>query len=337
MKTIFKFSIPICAIILLSFAGCKKETKSNTDAATFQSGLQEIINNNQPLKTTTVVTASYGTAIIGANTRFIFRPNAFIDATGNIVTGNVDVQIQEFYKKSQMVLANKTTMASDGLLESRGEVYVNATKDGQPLRLRAGYAKIQFMATDYNKPMNLFTGAVSAATGDVLWTVNSLLPPSNSLVGCTNHPWSGYSYFPPVYVDSLTNPSICDTLHIFPLDSFGWVNCDYFMRDIYAGVPTTDVTINVPSGFDNTNTNLYVVFTTINTVMSVDNYSSGAFSLISGFQVPIGMQATIVALNYHSGSWYSSITPVTFVNNHVVNLTFATTTIAAYTAQVNAL
>ncbi len=336
MKTIFKLIIPVCAALLLSFAGCKKETTSNTDAATFQAGLEEIINNNQPLKTTTVIEVSYGGAIIGTNIRFLFRPNAFIDADGNVVTGNVDVQIQEFYKKSQMILANKTTMASDGLLDSRGEVYINATKNGQPLRIRAGYAIIQFEATDYNKPMNLFTGSVSAGTDDVTWTVNSVLPSSNSSVGCS---YGGYPYYSGqlVYLDSSANSAICDTLHTFPLDSFGWINCDYFTRDIYAGVPTTSVTMNVPSGYDKTNTKVYIVFTTINSVVSVYSYSSGAFSLLGGYEVPIGMQATIVALNYHSGNWYSSFTPVTFANNHVVSLTFAPTTIDAYTAQVNAL
>lgn len=333
MKTIFKFVIPVCTLLLLSFAGCKKENTSAKDAATFQAGLQEIINNNQPLKTTTSVTVSYGASIIGNNTRFLFQPNAFTDEAGNIVTGNVDVQIQEFYKKSQMILANKTTMASDGLLESRGEVYVNATQNGRPLRIRSGYAKIQFEATDYNKPMKLFAGTVSATTNDVTWTVNSVVPVSNSNLGCSIA--STYP-FPPAYLYG-ADSAICDTLHTFPLDSFGWINCDYFMRDIYTSVPVTDVTINVPSGYDKTNTNVYVVFSNINAVMSVHNYSSGAFIMLGGYQVPIGMQATIVALNYHSGSWYSSFTSVTFVNNHVVNLTFAPTTIAVYTAKVNAL
>lgn len=332
MKTLIKNSLYVIAACCFCLASCKKEntTNSNDNAAQFSTGIKSLINANQPRKLTTTISADLGATLIGANTRFVFYPNAFKDANGATVTGNVNLEIQEFYTKGQMILSNKVPMSTQGLLESRGEVYINATKNGQPLRLKTGYAQISFEGKAFNQPMALFTGTVSGDLNDINWTQNMVVTPVNAFQGCSYD-----SVNPPQFIDSLATAAICDTLHTFPLDSFGWINCDYFMRNTYGTL--TNLTINVPSGYDNTNTRVYVVFTTINSVASVYSYTNGAFLLSGGYQVPVGLQATIVALAYNNGQWYSSFTPITITNNHVATLSFSPTTIAAYTAQVSAL
>ena len=332
MKTLLKFSLFFLAACCFCLSSCKKETATTTtnNAVVFTDGIKNLVNSNQPRKITTTISAGNGATLIGANTRFIFYPGAFKDANGNTVTGNVNIEIQEFYTKAQMVLGNKVTMSTQGLLESRGEVYVNATKNGQQLRIRQGYATIQFAGNSFNQPMGLFTGTVSGDLNDVNWTQNMTIAPTNAFQGCSYD-----SVNPPQFIDSAGNASICDTLYTFPIDSFGWINCDYFMRDNYGAL--TNLTINVPSGYDNTNTKVYVVFTTINSVASVYSYTNGAFLLSGGYQVPVGLQATIVALAYNNGQWYSSFTPITITNNHVASLSFSATTIAGYVAQVSTL
>lgn len=328
MKTIFKFAIAAIYFTSLFLSGCKKE-ETNNDAAMFKSGMQDLINANQPRKLSAVISAGNGATLIGANTRFVFYPGAFINAAGNPVTGNISIEVQEFYKKSQMILGNKLPMSNQGLLDSRGEVFMNATQNGQQLRIRPGYASVQFEARAYNQPMNIFIGTTSGDLNDVSWSLNTNIAPANGFYGCSYD-----SINPPTYIDTAATADICDTLHTFPLDSFGWINCDYFLRSTYS--PLTDLTINVPSGYDDNNTKVYVVFSTINSVAGVW-YNNGAFTLSGGYQVPVGVQATIVALGYFNGGWQSSFTPITITSNHTETINFAPTTIADYVAQVNAL
>jgi hypothetical protein len=324
MKTKIRILMMAGFFFSMFINGCKKE--KNDAEAEFNAKLLDIISDNQPTKHHLTMSASEGGTIIGANTRFRFSPNAFTDAAGNIVSGNVQLEIQEFYTKAQMILGNKATMSADGPLDSRGEVYINATQNGQQLNLKPGSAIIQFEATAYNEPMSLFTGVVSGDVENIMWTPvdSSVVFPSfttsvDTIADTTPVPQV-------VFIDPMAN--VWDTLYTFPFTNFGWINCDDF-----PAYPKTNMTVNIPSGYTSGNTILYVAFNSIRGVMNA-NYSNNTFMCYSA---PIGQQATIVALNYHDGSWYSSFTPITITTNHVQTLSFSPTTIAEYTVQVNTL
>lgn len=323
MKTLIKLTLVAVAVTALFFTGCKKE---NNDATTFEANMGKLITDNQPRKSTTTIPSNARVILIGKNTRITFYANAFIKANGSAVTGPVEVEIQEYYTKGQMVLANKTTTSNQGILDSRGEVYVNATQNGQQLRLRPGYSVIQFAGRSYNEPMNIYFGTVSGSQGDVMWSLGANVNPVTPNLDCSYD-----SINPPVFIDSAT-VAICDTLYSFQFDSLGWINCDYF----YSYPNTTPLTVTLPQGYDNTNTTAYLVFSTINSVARFP-YANGSFQLQGGYNVPVGMEATIVALAYVNGQWQSSFTPITIVNNHSESITFTPTTIEAYTTQVNAL
>lgn len=353
MKSTFKIILTSVVIFLACIAGCKKEKSATDDAAIFNEGLLNIINTNQPTKHTVTVSASTGGSIIGANTRLRFSPNAFTTVGGSAVTGNVLVEIQEFYTKAQMVLGNKVTMDDSLPLESRGEVYINATQNGQQLSVKPGYAIIQFEATSITDYMALFKGTTSGTLGDISWTivdstiidssynVNSYtLPIQTSSANTTIPPPDDTIPVPIIIIDPMA--TIYDTLYTYPFGgsnsgsnngSFGgWFNCDAFGGGW--SVPRTNLTINLPVGYDNSSTVLYVVFSNANTVIRGTPINTSGFMCYS---VPVGRQATIVALNYHNEGWYSSFTPITITANHVELLTFSPTTIADYTAQVNVL
>lgn len=323
--------LPVAAfVLLLAIAGCKKDDKTTTDvSAEFKSGLQQLNAKYNPAPQVVTVSANNGGQIIGGNTRVVFYPGAFITANGTAVTGNVQVEFREIYKKGHMVLSNKLPVSPQGLLDSRGEVYINATQNGQQLRLRQGYAAIQFEGRNYNDPMNLFM-ATDSSSGDLSWNQVTVTP-DNPGFTCSYD-----SMNPPVYIDTATVSDICDTLYTFPLDGLGWINCDYFMNQQYGALTT--VTANVPAGYTADNTVTYVVFTTVNSAAKFwYDANTTAFTLGGGYQVPIGLQATIVSLSYQQDGWYSAIQPVTFTANHTLTLTYAPTTIADYEAAVNAL
>jgi hypothetical protein len=70
--------------------------------------------------------------------------DAFIDEkTGVQVAGEIQLQIKEYYKLSDILLANLSTKSDDRLLETGGMLYVEANKSGSKLKLNP------------NKPLNI--------------------------------------------------------------------------------------------------------------------------------------------------------------------------------------
>lgn len=323
------------AVIATLLAGCRKDPTNNTaeDATAFTSGFTDLVTAQQPQLHAITIAANTGGTIIGTNTRVQFYPNAFITANGASVTGSVQVQVKELYTKAQMVLANKTTMSPDGLLESRGETYINATQNGQQLRLRSGYSTVFFNGSSYTKPMNLYSGAQNSSDfNNVTWNLNTVIQPTNANFDCSYDSSNSTTH-----IDTNGNAALCDTLYSFPLDSFGWINCDYVAS---SGSYPASLTVQTPDGFDNTNTRIYLVFTNINTVGVLNHYAGGKFvsDAIHGTgNIPVGEQLTIVALGYKDGGWYSSFKALTLNASNTETLTFAPTTIAAYTQAVNNL
>ena len=68
----------------------------------------------------------------------IFPARAFVDGSGNPVTGNVDVSVTEITKVSEMILSGMMTNSDQGPLSSQGEFNVEVSQNGQPLELAEG-------------------------------------------------------------------------------------------------------------------------------------------------------------------------------------------------------
>lgn len=329
MKSKCTVILSMAMLVVVNLTSCKKE---RSDTAEFRANMLSFINGNQPEKYKVTVSATTGGSIIGANTRVYFSPNAFVSANGTAVTGDVELEVQEVYTKAQMILSNKVTMSPDGILDSRGEVYLNANKNGQPLRLRPGYATIQFEASSYAEPMSFFNGSVSGEFGDVSWNLNTTVAPTNGFYGCSYD-----TINPPVYIDTATSADICDTLYTFPLDSFGWVNCDRLISGLTPPPTPTDITVNLPGGYEPNATFVYMAFSNLNAVIRLYPINNTESFHIGGAYAPVGRPATIIALSYRNGGWYSCVRPITIALNHTEDLTFTSTTIANYIQQVQML
>lgn len=68
----------------------------------------------------------------------IFPARAFVDGSGNPVTGNVDISVTEITKVSEMILSGMMTNSDQGPLSSQGEFNVEVSKNSQPLKLAEG-------------------------------------------------------------------------------------------------------------------------------------------------------------------------------------------------------
>lgn len=89
---------------------------------------------------------------------FIIPATAFVDESGNSITGRIKIEVEEFYKYSDIVAANLTTMSDGKQLVTGGMIKIAALQNGHAITLRPDKAiKLTMPAVNYDPAMQLFT------------------------------------------------------------------------------------------------------------------------------------------------------------------------------------
>ncbi|WP_303316449.1 energy transducer TonB [Flavivirga abyssicola] len=92
-------------------------------------------------------------------TKLIIKSNSFVDSKGNLVKGNLDLNVTEYYKLSDMLLANLTTQSNDKQLETGGMLHIEAFRGDELLNLKQNSSiGVSFPAESKKEDMRLFTG-----------------------------------------------------------------------------------------------------------------------------------------------------------------------------------
>ena len=194
-------------------ASCKKNEpvlKNQTNEVNYtQASSLELSNyfkNNLNNKNQSfVIDVSNPQLITGSNgTKIQFYSNSFVDASGNLITGNVNISLVEILDKSSMVLTNKPTMGRNYLgqlipLISGGEFRILASQNGQSVRLRPGYGYSATVPTSNgitDPNMSIFYGDTNN-NDTLIWN-----PADSSFLQSDSGAYAGY------------------------FDSIGWINCD---------------------------------------------------------------------------------------------------------------
>ena len=325
------------------------------------------LSNRSNDKQSFTVNAEVASQLIGSKGTKIHIPeNAFVNAGGSPVSGNVTVEILEVMDQSSMIWYGLPTMSNGRILESGGELMVKAFANGQELGLANGVELDIEMPSDNNKPeMTLYYGAeTKTQIGDVNWLLGDSLGYDDSIsydtiVYCDTvyYTYQDYDSIPVSGTDSLGNPFSYDSIYYngnvitdfyldcnnqtqnpdqgyeFDFGSLGWINCDF----LYLPTGNTSgLDVVTPADFTGANTEIYLHFSTVNAVADMDYSGSNLFEThYNG--IPIGMQLTIVAISELNGTYYSSITPITMTNNHSETITMTATTIADIQNAINSL
>ncbi|MEN8928314.1 MAG: hypothetical protein ABF242_09640 [Flavobacteriales bacterium] len=117
-------------ILLFSFfTNCKEEKKlisnvnSNLSVSNIETSLFDINCNKD-------------TIIIGEKgTRITLTENTFVNSTGELISGNIQLELKECLVIEDIVLANLHTVSDGEILESGGMIYLNATQNGENLEI----------------------------------------------------------------------------------------------------------------------------------------------------------------------------------------------------------
>lgn len=327
MNTNFK-TIGLLFLLLFSFVSCDnsdgddKETILPPTSAAFKSISEKGVKRN-----TQNFTITAGDGIVTFTSAKGVKVNINGDCltkNGNPVTGEVNIEYIELFDKGNMLVTNKPTMGvtADGkknLLISGGEFFIKATQGGVALQTGCPMTMLVPAAlTDgVDNTMTLWNGAIDEA-GELAWReVKAGADGANGKGGVQGE---GNNYY-------------------VTFGNFGWTNVDRFYSDPR---PKTTLLVDVPEGFNNTNSAVYLSYDGegTNALAKLDTYTAeGLFSEHYG-QIPIGLACHIIFATEDNGNWRYAIKGVTITANAVYTFTLAETTVgteAQLVAAINAI
>jgi len=251
--------------------------------------------------------------IVGAKGTIIkFPANTFVTLSGAPVSGTVDIELIEILNKSEMILSNKATMSTGGLLVSGGELFVNAKQGGSQLKFAPGKSADVVLPTDPAPPaMDLFVGSNEADVADLVWTPVTT----------------------PVTV-GFDSASFSTDNYKFQIDSCQWINCDFFRND---PAPRTGVNIALSSDHSQENTAVYISVDGENAVANLYSFAGNTFSTPSFSYFPIGTAVTIIVISDFDGDMHAAFISTTIVAGHTENVTVSAITLADLQSQLNNL
>ncbi len=287
----------------------------------------KIIQNREDAKQTRTLDAIAGGEVQGdEGTILFFPPNSFLDQNGDPVTGNVTIELIEIYDKAKMLL---TKMPTNGrrpngdieTLVSGGEFYINATQQEEKLELANAF-QILAPTDEFDDQMVLFNGQNDDCTEDdlecdVVWEEQ------------------GQGGLEPMQREGPNGTGV--TVYGGFISNFGWTNIDRWYND---SRPKTILYVDVPEGFDDTNSNVYVSYDgepTALALLDIYNTQTELFSEHYGL-IPIGLEVHIIFVSIQNGEYIYAIQAATIEEDHleVIGST-STGTEAELVALINAL
>lgn len=218
------------------------------------------------------------------------------------VTGAVDIEFVEIFNKGTMLTTNKPTMGilPDGdkaLLISGGEFFVEATQNGIALDTSCDFQLIipAALTGGVDNDMILWNGIIDE-DGNLAWAENKR-DGANGQGGVFGEGNSYYAF----------------------IGDFGWSNVDRFYSDPR---PKTTILVDVPEGYNNTNSAVYLSYDGEDTgLANLDTYDpiTGLFSEHYG-QIPIGLECHVIFISEEDGDWKYAIKAVTIVENGIITI-----------------
>ncbi|SEN57401.1 hypothetical protein SAMN05444671_1861 [Flavobacterium sp. CF108] len=324
MNTNFK-TIGLLFLLLVSFVSCDTSDGDDTGnvilpptSAAFKSISEKGVKRNTQNFT---ITAGDGMVTLTSAKGVKLHINGnCLTKNGNAVTGEVNIEYIELFDKGNMLVTNKPTMGitPDGkknLLISGGEFFIKATQGGVELQTSCYLSLVVPTAlTDgYDNAMTLWTGVIEE-DGDLAWRDAKGADGKGGVQG------EGNNYY-------------------VTFGNFGWTNVDRFYSDPR---PKTTILVDVPDGYNNTNSAVYLSYDGegTNALAKLDTYTAeGLFSEHYG-QIPIGLACHIIFATEDNGNWRYAIKGVTTTANAVYTFTLAETTVgteAQLVAAINAI
>lgn len=215
--------------------------------------------------------------------------NAFETVSGEKISGQVEIELKEFYRKSDFVINSLPTESDGKILETGGTVFISAKRSGEELRLLPG----KDIRLDMNykgdfKGMQTFEGKTEA--GMINWRPSRSAPFFAGYIGPVTY--FEDVPFPKARKDGSGRLATSDSIFQAQIiaGNMGWINCDRFAG--YRNLISTKVCVsNAPEI-----ARVAMVFRNANSILLRFSNEGGICEFPS---VPKGSRVTIFAYSDH--------------------------------------
>ncbi|MBS1588102.1 MAG: hypothetical protein JST52_00665 [Bacteroidetes bacterium] len=298
MKQYLRSSALILATAL-AFAACKKESKSDgvfppADSTNSKLILSNLFGGTQtltPVQTFEVKAGDTQVVRTAMNTKLSFYKNSFKDKNGNIIiSGQIVLKVIEMYNSGHVVANRSSTVSFGRPMTSAGQIYIKAYRGGQEVFANVYGLGFNTVATSQNPPFQLFYGSKLNPDSTVTWAVapNGLGTISSA---------------------AFTDTSVVPNVSLYQFDScrnFNWVGGHYYYDLSGQLLTNAHITVKDTFGLNKTNTQLFVVFPSINGVSYMQLYDTAmhTWSLSPNYEIPTNMQVHFVSLSLVKGLYY---------------------------------
>jgi outer membrane protein assembly factor BamB len=256
----------VAAATLLIFGACQKEkdAEENQNSEVTQTLDDYYQENRDNSLQTFIVDANSPIEVTGEQGTTVTIPaNNFLDANGNIVTGNVEVKLIEVFSKLDMLKTDITTVTTENeMLISGGEFFLDVTLPGSDIGLRPVEAMIVNVPAEVEDPNMLLW--VNQGAG---WELAG---------GADRAP------------DGIMEPY--DDGYVAGIMSGGWYNFDFD-----PGGEWCEICIRVPEGSDPDRTDVFISIDGQLTMVHVDDMYYDGHSMYCT-EVPVGFTLSYVVI-----------------------------------------
>lgn len=236
-----------------------------------------------------------GTIVVPDNVTVTIPANACVTQQNRPCTGKLDIEVLVLRKKGDFIAYNLPTSSLNRQLISGGVVYVKVRQNGIEVKLGVGKTiKVRYLMPEPDNQMQLFEGKYSGRFA-FDW-----LPMSDFATGGARSTLTSWA-------DSLQRRG-----YDMVLDRFGLINCDKFVGDTTSFNNKFSVTL--PESFTNVNTNVYVAFKNLNSVLALNGDARSKAFVPLGRGLPVGRTVTIVAVSFIRDKFYFAKQDVTIQN-----------------------
>ncbi|MCD6067976.1 MAG: hypothetical protein K0S33_2802 [Bacteroidetes bacterium] len=307
----------IASLSVLLFTQCKKEkneapapTNPTTPAATGPANLAELFVQNGVQVQSAQINASAGQNFTVGGAKVTIPSDAFVDASGTLVTGTVNVILKGVFTKKEIILSGAPANAQGRLIATKGCVKVSVSQNTQTLRVSPNANVFVDVPEPGITPLNnikkFYATALSITDTSKVWKAG---PDTNAISPVFNSTDQKYYYHA-------------------RLDSAVWLNTGYAWDTV---APKTTVTVTLGNTFDATSGAVYISLNGSTTVGALYHLGQGVYSISN---IPIGKNVVLVALGVKNGTYYYASSATVITANHSQTLTPQTSTLSAIESQL---
>ena len=223
--------------------------------------------------------------------RYSFQPNSFRNSKGNLVTGNVDIEVIEIASKADMIYSGIMTVSNNQLLESGGMFKITATQGNEELIVTQPYL-VSMPTDEFDDQMMVFRGEETQNTEGGS-AVNWVLADSTA-----------------VFPDSSQQDT--SDRYYFYVNFTSWCNLDKFWN----ATSGAQVRLKVPTECLGYETNVYMIMEDNTVTRLFLDQTNGEYNS-SNYILPIGWDIQLLVVSTKDDKLSYALVDSEIVNNHL--------------------